>query len=251
MVILDALSGRVVVTPDQSRQEVAIACRGGEQAIENMLDSWLERVPQESLEMLSMLQLSTQDTAENKNTSDEENAYLFLKEKSPKSQVVDTAARIKELFEQLVAQGNDATAAAAQAISMVGDEQKGSLESGPLNGKAIQIGPHKDIKGLNKAFQTVMDWNSPTAVSEILSTMLKYTQNAAKEPWTAKYRTFKLSNKVADQITRVEGGLGLLQGIGFNIFGTSQDFKATIPASADLDAMTDLLNRLLETARNS
>ena len=91
-----------------------------------------------------------------------------------------------------------------------------------------------------------MNCNSPVVVADVLSTMLKYVNNAAKEPWTNRYRSFKLSNKVADQITRVEGGLGLLQGIGFDISFSSQDFKATIPVGADLDAMTQRLVHLLE-----
>jgi hypothetical protein len=249
---LDALSGRIVVPPNQSRQEVSMACRGGDQAIVNMLDSWLERAPQESLEMLSMLQLSCQDTIESPKDDDnnnKENEYLILKEKGANFQLIDTAARIKELFQKLVAEGNDPTTAAAKAISIVGEGQKKStkLNSGPLNGKAIQIGPHKDNNILDHTFTTLVDHNSPSEVADVLSTMLKYLNNAAKEPWTPKYRTFKLSNKVADQITRVEGGLELLQGIGFDVFGTSQDFKATLPAAADLNAMTERLKGLLES----
>ena len=85
-------------------------------------------------------------------------------------------------------------------------------------------------------------------VVQLCQSMLKYLNNAAKEPWTNKYRSFKLSNKVADQITRVEGGVGLLQDIGFEVHSSPrQDFKATIPVGADLDAMTERLTHLLES----
>lgn len=208
LVVLDTLTGRVVIPPQESRQAVAMACRGGELAIENMLESWLERAPQESREILTMLELScVEETNRNVNENEKESEYLTKHEDS-------------------------------QHIT--------KLSAGTLNGKAIQSGPHTDENLLDQTFANAMNCNSPVVVAEVLSTMLKYVNNAAKEPWTNRYRSFKLSNKVADQITRVEGGLGLLQGIGFDISFTSQDFKATIPVGADLDAMTQRLVHLLE-----
>jgi hypothetical protein len=250
LVVLDALSGRVVVPPDESRQAVAMACRSGEHAIESLLESWLERMPHDSREMLSMLELSCEEkVVESQKADDKVIEYLVAKEKDSNPRTVDTAARIKEIFEKLVGEGSDPTAAAAKAIAMVGEEQGRHrvFGSGPLNGKAIQIGPHKSYNTLDQAFTTFVERNSPIVAAEVLSTTLKYLKNASKEPWTPKYRTFKLSNKVADQITRAEGGLGLLQGLGFDVFGTSQDFKATIPVSSDLDAMTETLTRLFDS----
>lgn len=248
-VVLDALSGRVVVPPDESRQAVAMACRSGEHAIESMLESWLERMPHDSREMLSMLELSCEEEVESQKVDDKVIEYLVAKEKDSNPRTVDTAARIKEIFEKLVGEGSDPTTAAVKAIAMAGEEEGGQrvLDSGPLNGKAIQIGPHKSYNTLDQAFTTFVERNSPIVVAEVLSTTLKYLKNASKEPWTPKYRTFKLSNKVADQITRAEGALGLLQELGFDVFGTSQDFKATIPVSSDLDAMIEMLTRLLDS----
>jgi hypothetical protein len=98
---------------------------------------------------------------------------------------------------------------------------------------------------LDLALARAVEWNSPSAVSGVLSTALKYINNAYKEPWAPRFRTFRLGNKVADQITRMEGGLGLLQGLGFEVLGTSQDCKATFPVTADLEAMTSTIERLL------
>jgi thiol-disulfide isomerase/thioredoxin len=243
-VVLDAVSGQVVVPAKESRQAVAMACRGGELQIEAMLDSWLERTPQESREMLSMLELSCQDE-EAEEADEKENPYLVGGETKP----VDTAARIKEFFGKLVAEGSDPTAAAAKAIGLIAEEQKSGpkLEAGPLTGKAIRAGPAlSDEDTLDQAFARALDWNSPSIVADVLSTALKYLKNTTKEPWSPKFRTFKLSNKVADQVTRAEGCLGLLQGLGFEVFGTSQDFKATIPVAADLEAMNETITRLLE-----
>ena len=99
---------------------------------------------------------------------------------------------------------------------------------------------------MDEAFAYAMEWNSPEEVSGLLSTSLKYLKNAIKEPWSPKFRTFKLSNKVADKITKVHGGLKLLESMGFEVFGTSQDFKASIPVSADLERMNASIEGLLE-----
>jgi hypothetical protein len=41
---------------------------------------------------------------------------------------------------------------------------------------------------------------------------------------------------------------GLLQALGFEVVGTSQDFKASIPVAADLTAMDDAITQLLQEA---
>lgn len=243
--VLDAVSGQVVIPANQTRQDVMNACQRGERAIEEMLDTWLERTPQDTREVLSMLELSCEEeeTIEEEN---KENPYLIGEPKKPKQ--VDLAAEIKGSFEKLVSEGFDATAAAAKAIGMVAEEQKKGpkLEPGPLDGKAVRTGPLAMDNALDAAFAFAMERNPPTEVAVVLSTALKYLQNASKEPWSPKFRTFKLSNKVADKITRVDGGLRLLQSIGFEVFGTSQDFKATIPVASDLDNMNERIAHLLE-----
>jgi hypothetical protein len=241
----------VVVSAQESRQEVAMACRGGEASIEAMLDSWLARTPQESREILSMLELSCQDDGDSKKVDEKDNPYLMGEIVEPKQ--TDLAAEVKKIFEMLVAEGSDPNSAAAKAIALVAEEQKKGpkLETGPLNGKAVRAGPPSNVDALDEGFANALVWNSPTVVSTILTTASKYVKNATKEPWSPKFRTLKLSNKVADQITRLEGGLKLLQCLGFEIFATSQDFKAMIPAVVDLERMLETINKLLEGLADS
>lgn len=249
-VVLDAVSGQVVVPAGESRQAVGMACRGGELQIEALLDSWLQRIPQESKEILSMLELSCQEMkvcANDASRDTKENPYLFAEQK-PRSSPVDTAGRIKEFFEKFVAEGNDPTSAAATAVGLVAEEQKmgRALDPGPLDGQSLQAGPVGGPSTLDEAMTRVMEWNSPSIATDALATAIKYLKNATKEPFSPRFRSFKLSNKVADQITRVEGGLSLLRGLGFEIYGTNQDFKATIPVSIDLEALNQTLSRLTE-----
>jgi PUB domain len=212
LVILDTVSGQVVIPGSQSRNEVVQACRGGDLSIEAMCATWLERVPPETIEIISMLELSCKDTDEKRTDNDDAtNPYLKRKE-------------------------GDSVA---------------PLEAGPWNGKAksTSAAPHHDPqKSIEQALARVTECcgsSSPNAVTTILSTALKYLQPVIKEPWTPKFRTFRLSNKVADRITRIEGGLGLLQALGFEVFGTGYDFMATIPLLVDVEAMQSEIRRLL------
>lgn len=250
LVILDAVSGQVVVPPDESRQAVALACRGGEQQIEELLDSWLQRVPQDTKEMLAMLELSCKEEKADKSTPSDaaENPYLVAEPAKFSSAVDAAGARIKEFFDKLVAEGNDPTSAAAKAIGLVAEEQKtgNKLPSGSLHGMSTRMGPILESSKLDDAIARAIEWNSPSVVADALATALKYLKNAAKEPWSPKFRHFRLSNKVADQVTRVEGGIAILRSLGFEVVGSSQEFKATIPVSVDLEGICQLLSRLIQ-----
>eukprot|EP00934_Nitzschia_sp_Nitz4_P008147 Nitzschia sp. Nitz4//scaffold374_size14026//5689//8782//NITZ4_008959-RA/size14026-augustus-gene-0.11-mRNA-1//1//CDS//3329549623//8137//frame0 len=247
LVILDAVSGQVVVPPNDARNDVVRACQGGEETIEQMLESWFQRVPQESKEILSMLEISCQEERTTEPDKSKEATYLYSEAVSSPKSTDDTAVRVKELFEELVSKGTDPTAAAAEAIQLVANERKnaGNLPPGILSGKAIRCQVCSDDGGLENVMTKLLQWNSKGMVQDLLTIALKYVRNASKEPWSPKFRTMKGINKVADVIMRVEGGLKVLQVLGFEVFGTSQDFKACIPASVDLQELEDRLEQAL------
>lgn len=145
---------------------------------------------------------------------------------------------------------NHAAAAALTAVSTLSVEDLvTTISPGKLDGKAIYAGesrPTRSQDNVNRALAYALDRNSASTVSEALSTGRKYLRNSMKSPWEPKYRRFKLSNKVADKVTQVEGGLGLLQSIGFEVIGTRRDFEASIPAAANLTSMDAKIQRLLE-----
>jgi hypothetical protein len=202
-VVLDAMSGQVVIPGSQSRTEIMLACRGGELSIETMLATWMERIPAESQEMLKLLELSCESIDKN-GKNDKESPYLVQQTEGSKPATVLDSIKV-----QLVQEGGEPTAAAVKAMAQA------------------------------------IAWTSVEDTKMVLLTALKYLGNAKEQPWTPRFRTFKLGNKVADRITRVQGGLGLLQSIGFEVYGTSQDFMATIPLDADLIDMYQKINRLL------
>jgi len=254
LIVLDAISGQIVVPASESRREVMQACQRGDEGIEEMLDSWITRIPQESQEILAMLELSCEDNdgkAEVQGNNSKEHPYLTKSGDHTKSSIKDPAVLIKETFAKLVAEGAEPNVAAARAIQMVAEQQQSgaaakTLEPGPLNDIAWKstdrpILASKDMASL----VSTTDASNKEAVQTVLSTILKYLENAKKEPWTPKFRSFKLSNKIVDRITRSEGALDLLCSLGLYVYPTDTDFMACIPLSADLDELEASMKKLL------
>jgi hypothetical protein len=224
-----------------------------------MFQDWLTRVPPETKELVEMLEMSCQ---EDKESVDEENSYLVRKEGDSKGSSnappVDTAERIKELFSQLVVDGEDPNKAAAKAIKMVAEEQKTasttkSYGPGSLSGLALEPSDVVETTAatttVDKAIANITAWNAPDgkdALQAVVSTAQKYVENARKEPWNPKFRIMKLGNKVVDRIVRVEGGLGLLLSLGLYVYPSEQDMMACIPLSVDLDGLYAEMEKILE-----
>ena len=86
LLILDTVSGAVVVNASQSRNEVMMACQAGDQAIEAMFESWLQRVPPDTIELISMLEVSCRfDENENK-TKDKNEPTAAAQQAQPQPQ---------------------------------------------------------------------------------------------------------------------------------------------------------------------
>ena len=258
LVILDAVSGSVVVPASQSRQDVTSACHGGERSIELMFDSWLERVPPETDELIRMLEMSVNEDSAATNENDvDDHPYLrrpvseTTNVDESESSKEDVAAQVKKHFERLMKSGeHDPNSAAARALSLASGgaaaEPPPSLPAGDLNGRSTYRGPIRVEDPIDAALVQALQWNSCPDVSNVLLTAQKYLRNVIEKPWDPRFRTFRLSNKVADSITRIEGGLGLLQSLGFEVVVTSHDFKATIPVPSDPKAMEERISQLID-----
>jgi len=256
-VVLDAVSGELVVSANESRQEIVTACRGGELRQEAMLKSWLSRTPASTQELLSMIELSAREMESNtddKNDIDpDQNPYLNRRlDVTESDQNQDISIRIKFEFEKLMKAGLDPNAAAAKAITIASESRNEKdtriIAPGTLNWKASYAGRLRSggQDRTDQALAYALEQNSASTVSDALSIALKYLKNSQRMPWEPKFRRFKLSNKIADKITRVEGGLQLIQSLGFEVIGTSRDFEASIPIAADLSAMDHKLTQLID-----
>jgi hypothetical protein len=228
-----------VVNGRDSRKEVADACHRGEDAIVELLQSWLQRVPMESREIVELLEMSCKDyeTTDDSTTDPKIDAYL-------KRPSLDMAALIKAKFTQLVSdEGMNPNEAAVQAIELVTSQQPDKVT--PLDGMFTK-GTTKDSSPEEYVGRILTSTNGREDLQSLLSTTIKYLENAKREPWNPRFRSFKLSNKVADRITRVPNGLDLLCSLGMEVSSTSEDFLACIPLAADLEEMHGKLAELLE-----
>uniref|UniRef100_A0A7S2L2R3 Thioredoxin domain-containing protein n=1 Tax=Skeletonema marinoi TaxID=267567 RepID=A0A7S2L2R3_9STRA len=262
LVIIDSLSGRIVVSPDESRREVHQACQYGEKAIERLFHSWLDKVPEESKSMLDILALSCAEADETAKTGGgNTKAETYLKRAIEKEATVssplskdDIAARVKELFPQLVAQGLAPNEAAAEAIKQATLQQSDSkLDSGHMGGES-KIVTHYDppVKTDMSVATTAdniyrMNSDDKDKVVAVLSTAQKYVANVQKDPTNPRFRNFRLSNKVFDKITSNAGSMELLKSLNFSVFHSDIDFVASIPLSVDLELLGKVLDKVLAT----
>jgi len=277
-VVLDSLSGRVVVSPDDSRKEVHQACQRGEQAIESLFKTWLTKVPPETSSMLEILALSCSEAedasgdAGDKATNVKAEEYLVRKkDEKPKPSTEDLQARVKEIFTTLVASGQSPNEAAAQAIKQASEEQNnpsvkleqgiirwGNVEvckdqtlSNSIEEKANKLSEmHCEMHGLGAASESERISSGAKKVVDVLSIAKKYVANVQKDPYNPRFRNFKLSNKIFDSITSNRGSIDLLTTIGFAVYPSSIDFVASIPLSTDLALMSNVLDSLIKAYSN-
>mmetsp|Transcript_18760 Transcript_18760/g.41735 ORF Transcript_18760/g.41735 Transcript_18760/m.41735 type:complete len:1089 (-) Transcript_18760:816-4082(-) len=290
LVVLDAITGAVVVPADQSRSEITGACRGGDNSIAQLVtESWLKRIPPESQSIMESLELSCMDNGEPSDSWDEDNTFLVRAPTDIENECHDAgpSERIKSIFSRLVSEGMAPNAAAAKAIQLVADGQvqpKGvqrQLPSGRLNdapwtatiyvptttpnGSADKPNDdewseqtREDITIYQKHSrnggaddQGVVDQRDNAALLQVIKTAKKYLDNVHREPFTSRFRRFKLSNKVFDRIVRVPGGIHQIIALGFAVYSTDTDFMASIPLGANLKMMEDAMDKLLSQLGDS
>ena len=205
---------------------------------------------------MAMLELSCEDDVSKATTDGQNKEHPYLMKITSESQAATAETRdpsefIKEMFAKLVAEGLEPNAAAAKSIQMVAEQRNApkttSLDPGPLNDIAWKSVNSIDIPSTEELALSVVSWNNSgkTVVHTVVATAQKYLENVIREPWTPRFRSFKLSNKVVDHITRVEGGLELICSLGLYIYPTETDFFACIPLSTDLDQMKEAMSGLL------
>jgi len=167
---------------------------------------------------------------------------------------LDFEARFKDLFSQLIAKGMDPNAAAAEAIKQATVEQKYSaslstkLEAGTLDGTIENNSLEMEMNTVRAVAAKTCQLNlgDKIKVSKVLSIAKKYVANVQKDPANPRFRNFRLSNKVFDQITSTPGGIELLVNLGFAIFHSDTDFMASIPLAVNLTLMADVMDSLFK-----
>jgi hypothetical protein len=136
----------------------------------------------------------------------------------------------------------DATAAALAVEDASADDAEIGSSTSPLNGlftRRFFDGKQyrKDAASPSQAALHILNNSGRNELAMVLSTTQKYLINCVKAPWSPLFRHIQLSFKVADRITQTQGGLELLNSLGFRVYGSDEDFFAEIPVYVHLDAM--------------
>ena len=285
LIVLDAITGAVVVPADQSRSEVAIACQKGDDAITELVTNrWVQSLPPESKSIMESLALSCADGDEHAGGDSEINKYLVRDPSETSSDDAEEGAspgispqeQIKAIFTDLVGkEGLAPNAAAAKAIQIYSEGQqhqsisRPELSTGALNdvpwtctiyvpgdnvggdwgevSEGGRVGFYQKTNTGDAKVQPDGSGLNSDSFRQIAETAKKYLDNAKKDPHASRFRRFKLSNKIFDRIARVPGGLDLITDkLGFAIYRTDADYFASIPLAADLDSIEISINRILD-----
>mmetsp|Transcript_760 Transcript_760/g.1304 ORF Transcript_760/g.1304 Transcript_760/m.1304 type:complete len:849 (-) Transcript_760:1998-4544(-) len=237
IVVLDVISGNVVVAPEICRNEISHACQYGDGAIENLFMEWLEQIPRDSKELFDTLMLSCNNVTSEANDAimDDENDERTKENSGEVMSKEEQSDRIKQIFSELVENGtapNDAALSAIQQVTKEIEEKKSKQTMENLNDK-------RNAKQLLSV--------APENVNpELLSLLLKYINNIEKHPSQSKFRMMKFSNKVFDMVTSTLNGSELLNYLGFHIFPTDIDFIATVPLASDVSLIKQRITEMLE-----
>ncbi|EJK75569.1 hypothetical protein THAOC_02700 [Thalassiosira oceanica] len=258
LVVLDSMSCQIVVPPDRSRQMVHQSCQRGEDAIEHLFKTWIDLVPAESKAMLEILAMSCQEAEQGSDGVGiklRTNAHKYFARKAEESKSLskeEFSARVKTIFGELVATGLGPNEAAAEAINRATNEQSKTStpsDEGALSGTGeVCDATVPEFTSIASALDEMCKLNNDdrSSVASVLKTARKYILNVKKDPHNPRYRSFRLSNKVFDQITSKPGSIALITWLGFSIYSSDTDFYACIPLTIDLDAFASVLDKAIQ-----
>lgn len=245
LVILDALSGQIVVPVTETRQHVQRACNFGDSGIMTMVNDWFARVPQESRELIHLLESSCEPDVCSTDEDIIPRDYLVAKEFREKQKA--TQLLITELIEDGMDEEEAREAAATvEALSEDDPPTRTLVVPGPLDQKLRVVEEEETEVTAATLCKRMASTEGREKVHALLTTTVKYLNNCAKSPWTTKFRKIHLSFRTADMnITSVNGGVELLEKLGFVLEVQQEDYVARIPVSADVSGIIASVEKLV------
>lgn len=237
LVVLDTVSGGVVVPKEICRSEVSKACQAGEDAIEAMYTSWVDLIPEDSKAMIETLKISCIE----EETEEEVEEELEVEVSAPIEKSFskeEYAERVKTIFLSLVGEGYSPNEAGAKALIQANE----TIGLGSPSQEEEDKSKNDEKEEAEKVAEKI---DAKDLEHDVISLVLKYISNVEKNPSTPKFRMMKLGNKFFDKITSSTNGLRFIEFLGFHLFHSEVDFAATIPLSADIASMKSTAEEFL------
>jgi Thioredoxin-like/PUB domain len=248
LVVVDSISGRVVINNTESRALVMQTCQGGtDESICSMFSNhWLSKIPAESQQLINLLAMSNVELCDDRVDAKARTEFCSV---LVRNQFMEQQKRVEMLTCQLLEDQDgeidevEAYETAKQAVELSMADFDDNIKESCLDGlfECIVI---SDIstQGYSstlpaKIAEEILRTNGMAQLVMVITTILKYFNNCYMEPWNPKYRKFQLSFRVADSITKVDGSIELILSMGFDIYCTTEDYVAYIPIPMDLDQM--------------
>jgi Thioredoxin-like/PUB domain len=260
MVVVDSISGQIVINNNESRTLVMQTCQGGtDESICSMFSThWLSKTPAESQQLLDLL--ATSNVEEGDSSVNMVLPTVELCSYLVRNEFAEQYNRVEQLAAQFLADDESdmdeveayKTANEVVLLEVSMDDRNEDIHEICLDGlfERIEIfdmateGYPATLPGV--IAEQIVRKDGREQLDSVLTTIRKYFDNCFLEPWNPKYRKFKLSFKVADGITRVDGSISLMKSMGFVIFCTTEDFVAYIPITIDLDEMKGSITSLCQ-----
>ena len=245
LVVVDSISGQVVINNTESRALVIQTCHGGtDESIYSMFSAhWLSKTPVDSQQLLGLLALSNfnePDRCVEVLTPVEFCSYIVRNEFMEQQNHIEMVA--SQLKEDNMDEA-EAYATAQQAVELSMIDCKENTKRSCLDGlfKRIEISC-QSTEGyppisVSDIAEQILKKHGKEQLDLIFTTILKYLNNCFVEPWNPKYRKFQLSFKVADSMIAIDGGIKMMEAVGFEISCTTEDYNACIPIPMDLEQM--------------
>mmetsp|Transcript_17358 Transcript_17358/g.26215 ORF Transcript_17358/g.26215 Transcript_17358/m.26215 type:complete len:912 (-) Transcript_17358:287-3022(-) len=241
LIVLDAISGAIVVGKEDTRFEVGTACQHGNDSIKKMFSMWSDRIPEESKEIVKTLKMACVREEDDEEEKNEASEAMHI-EPTPQTQL-ELGARVNIIYTQLLAEGIQPNEAGAQAIKQVTEEIKAASFASPMEIDESAQADTEDMR--EEEVVPGMKVDLSLVGENLIGLALKSIENVEKTPYSFKFRSFKLGNKTIDVITRARNGLDLLRFLGFEIYSSDVDFIASIPLCANLLQMKAKAENLL------
>lgn len=236
-IVLDSISGNII--SKNGREEVTNVCRRG-YGFEDLIDVWLDNVPDESLMIMETLKLSVEEGTDDEYEKQLQ-SFLCKKEQSMEE-------RVKVIFTKLTQDGVDPSKAAIDAIQQVAkeDAEKKNAHEVTLSSKHDEADTNNIDIPPNIPKEIFTQAMSIQNLKPILTTLSKYIQNCINNPHYSKYRHFKISNKVLDRdVVSKEGSVDLMKGLGFDVM-IGEEIVVKILLGCDLEESRRVLGCLMD-----
>ena len=279
LVILDAVSGQVVVPANVSRNEILQASQGMGQmgALFELLQQWMyQRVPASTLELLQLLETSCNEHTVAVESDQDSQVATTATTSEPEAAASTEEKDVSPYYHNDLGNRSETTISPVTTKlalplgphhSLFQQISLSSMSSASPNTTAASDEAEKKKKEEDSTETSLWHHIEPSARKALLETLLKYVSNCQRSPWVVKFRRLRVSNRVVDRdVTSILHALTWLTNTttttstskderhdcfggtscGVQVLFQEDDYYISFPVGLDMDQLYANLHTCLE-----